>query len=216
MKTDAKAAEGFRTIKTAGCFLSVLLISACRLYSQDTNSEPSADLTYSAGLTHQHQDFFHTAFSFTGVEASAIVNHQFSLGVYGSTFLSNLKVENAGNPLFLHAWQAGLRFGASMNDSKFLHAGLSLNAGYVSIAGDHHDFSVFRRADPEIEISGLAIVPQLYGEMNATKWLKLRMGIAYDIYALKDRSWIRKSDLQNVSFNFGFIFGNFKKSRTSS
>ncbi len=195
-------------------FSFLLLVFSCQIFSQDLNAGTREPIVIYGGLLHQHQDFYHKAFSLTGLEACAIVNHQLFLGVYGSTFVSNLKVENAGSFQYVHLWEAGLTFGTSMNDSNFFHPGFILNAGYVSLSQDQEDFSMVRNADPEIRMAGMVLAPQIYGELNITKWLRFRTGLSYGVYAFDDQGLIKETDLQNVAFDFGFIFGAFSKSKS--
>jgi hypothetical protein len=183
----------------------IILLFICATYSQETNH--SADITYCAGLTHQHKDFYHKTFSYTGIEVSAILHHKFMLGVYGSTFLSTLTVETGNNPLDLFMWQAGLHFGISTPDTNLFLAGMLLNTGFVSAIGN-------RSSDPKIRGYGVVLVPQAFGELNIFKWLRLRIGVAYDFYNLLDTEYIARSDLQCISYNFGFVFGRFGNSRS--
>lgn len=187
-------------------YLSVIiLLFVCTVYSQETNH--SANITYCAGLTHQHKNFFQKPFSYTGLEVSAIIHHHFMFGIYGSTFLSTLTVETATIPLDLFIWQTGMLFGISTPDTNLFLAGLLFNTGYISVIGN-------KKSDPEIRNCGLVWVPQVYGELNVSKWLRLRIGAAYDFYKLTDKSYIATSDLQSISFNFGFVFGRFSNSRS--
>jgi hypothetical protein len=40
--------------------------------------------------------------------------------------------------------------------------------------------------------------------------MKFRTGLVYSFYNFEDQSIINKNDLQNISVDFGFIFGNFR------
>lgn len=190
----------------------------CNLNAQDRNYESIAskedtlikDIRIYGGLVHQHQDFFDKAFSFQGAEAGIIVNHSLLAGVFGSVFVSNLDVKAATFPhLFVNIRQGGLLVGKMNNASKAIHTGWLLNIGYFSLAGDETDFALFQSNNPKVTVNGLVLTPQVFAETNITRWMKLRTGISYSFYSFEDQYIIKKSDLNNVSLTFGFIFGKF-------
>jgi hypothetical protein len=188
------------------------IISPFYVHSQETNSNRRISVEYCGALTHQHQDFFGKAFSFTGLECSGIINHHFLAGAYASSFLSTLNVEVAGNPLYLYLWQAGLSLGILTNDSTMIHAGVLVNAGAISAYGNPVDFSVIKGREQETEMTGLVLAPQGYGEINITGWFRTRVGLAYDVCIIDNQPRIKGTDLRNISINFGFVFGTFKYS----
>jgi hypothetical protein len=178
-------------------------------YAHKKHDSIISDLKFYVALTHQHQDFFNKAFSFQGIETGLIINHKLFIGAYGSTFVSKLKAKLGNNPLYAFIAQGGFLVGAVYNDSKVLHAGWLLNMGYFSLKGDNFNFDIFKAQDIPIKVDGIILSPQIYAELNATKWMKLRTGLAYSFYSFENHSVITKSDLQNISFTFGFIFGKF-------
>lgn len=168
-----------------------------------------ADLRFYGGLAHQHQDYFNQVFSLQGVEAGMILKEHVFVGIYGSAFVSNLKVDIENNPMYILMNQVGFSGGYLRNSSKLFHAGVVLNAGYFSLAGDKASMPVFRIADHEISISGLVLSPQVFGELNVTNWMKFRTGLAYNFYSFGNNLHVTDSDLENISINFGFLFGKF-------
>jgi len=171
------------------------LISHIRIYS---------------GLIHQHQNFFHKAFSFQGIEAGVILNHTILAGVYGSLFISNLDAHVADySGLFVNIKQGGLFIGSMTKNVCKLHYGWLLNAGYFSLTGKENDFALFQDRQSIVSAYGLVLSPQVFAEMNVTRWLKVRTGLSYSIYNFEDQSIIKKHDLNNVSLSFGFVFGKF-------
>jgi hypothetical protein len=68
---------------------------------------------------------------------------------------------------------------------------------------------LFQATNPKVNLNGLVLTPQVFAETNLTRWMKFRTGISYSIYSFEDQSIIHKSDLNNVSLTFGFIFGKF-------
>jgi hypothetical protein len=199
--------------------LLILGISAGRSYAQpkqfhylfqNKQAELStADLRFYGGFLHQHQNFFHKAFSFQGAEAGIIIKHKLILGVYGSAFVSDLKIEMADSPLYLLMNQAGLMGGYIHRDNKILHTGFLLNLGYFCLAGDSKKIPVFKQSGHEISLDGLVIAPQLFAEVNLLRWLKFRTGIGYSFYDLGNTEKVKRANLENFSFNFGFLVGKY-------
>jgi len=193
-------------------FLFFILLVLCKLSAQEVNPiEANNKMEFYGGLNHQHHEYYNKVFSFQGIEGGAILEHHYLFGVYGSTFVSSLEVDINNAATFLQMWQGGLMTGIMTDNRKFLHAGLLFNIGYISIVGDETNFPLFKVDNPSIRMGGLILDPQLFTELNVTKWMKIRTGLAYDFYGFKDQSLIKKSDLQSISFNFGFLFGSFTK-----
>jgi len=168
------------------------------------------DFRLYGGLLHQHQDFFNKAFSYQGIEAGAIINHQLTIGIFGACFASNLNIGINNHSTFINMKKAGLAVGQVYNDRKAIHAGWLINIGYFSLRGGDTNQKLFGHSTSDIKISGLSLLPEVYAELNIAKWMKFRTGIAYSFYNFEDQSVITSDDLQNVSVNFGFIFGDFR------
>jgi hypothetical protein len=192
--------------------LGVSLSLAAEEKSLDLMSDSACSLSGKAslygGLVHQHQNFYGRAFSYQGVETGVYLRHHYLMGIYASTFVSNLRAERV--PLFVNMRQAGLLLGAGTDDRKFLHAGCLMNLGLFGLKADPGNFPVFRPSHPSLELSGWVLAPQLYAELNVSGWMKLRTGLAYSFYGYADRPIAQKSDLQGLSMSFGFIFGKFR------
>jgi len=193
------------------------LIFRCNLNAQDKNNQITVNTTDSqikkvqvyGSLLHRHQNFFGEAFSFQGIETGVILNRNLFLGIYGAAFASNLKVEIDQTPMFVNIWQTGLTVGQIYLEERFLHPGWLVNAGYFSLVSDDSEVKLFNPVNPAIKENGIVFSPEIYAEINVARWMKFRTGLAYSFYAFHSQSAISKSDLQNVSINFGFIFGRF-------
>jgi hypothetical protein len=181
------------------------------LFGNNKPKRTNTNLMFYGGLQHQHQDFFNNAFSFQGVEAGILLKNSILIGIYGSAFVSNLEVEIADNPMYMLINQGGFSGGMVHNNSRLLHTGFLLSVGYFSLTGDSDKLPLFRIADHEIAISGIVLSPQVFAELNVSSWMKFRTGLAYNFYNFGSDAPIAKSDLQNFSFNFGFLFGKFSK-----
>lgn len=206
-----------RKLKFLFLTFSVLLF-VCETFAQNTkyecitckNDTLIKEIRVYGGLIHQHQDFFNKAFSFQGVESGLVINRTLLAGAFGSMFVSNLDVSVATYPhLFVNIGEGGLFVGKVNNNSKVIHTGWLLNMGYFSLVADDADFALFQANNPLIKLNGLVLSPQVFAEMNISKWMKLRTGLIYSFYSFEDHSVISKSDLNNISLTFGFIFGKF-------
>jgi len=181
------------------------------LFGKDKTKTTEKDMKVYGGLQHQHQDFFNNAFSFQGVEAGILLKNSILVGIYGSAFVSNLKVEIADNPMYILLNQGGFSGGMVRNNSRLLHTGFLMSVGYFSLKGDSNKMPLFRIADHEIAISGLVLSPQVFAELNVSSWMKFRTGLAYNFYNFGSNAMIAESNLENFSINFGFPFGNFNQ-----
>lgn len=216
-KNQIKYVE-MKTLKIAALVLCVVF-AFNQGFTQESNynsilKKTGTDNSFSAlrfygGLAHQHQDYFNQAFSLQGVEAGLILNEHLFLGIFGSAFVSNLKVEIENNPMYILMNQAGFCGGYLRKSSKLLHAGVLVNAGYFALAGDDEAMPLFRIAEHEISVSGLVLSPQVFGELNVTNRMKFRTGLAYNFYSFANNSKVSECDLENISINFGFLFGKF-------
>jgi len=160
-------------------------------------------------LLHQHQDFLNKAFSFQGIEGGIIVNHQLFVGAYGSSFASNLEAGLVNKPRYVFVWQTGLSIGRIYNEKSLLHSGWQIKAGYFSLEGDDSNFKMFKAGNLVMTVDGMILSPEIFAEVNIVKWIKFRIGLAYSFYSFENQSIISKDDLQNISVNFGFVFGKF-------
>jgi hypothetical protein len=210
-------------MKTRKILLLIVLIVAAQsiygqtrsydyLFGKNKSPKTGSDLMFYGGLQHHHQDFFNNAFSFQGVEAGILLKNSILVGIYGSAFVSNLEVEIADNPMYMLINQGGFSGGMVRKNSRLLHTGFLLNIGYFSLAGSSSKLPLFRIADHEISISGIVLSPQVFAELNVSSWMKFRTGLAYNFYNFGSNAMITKSDLENLSFNFGFLFGKFSRS----
>lgn len=171
------------------------------------NRESVGDVSLYGGLTHQHQNFLNTPFSLTGLEAGVLVDNTIVLGAFGSSFLSGLDVETANLKTTLSLAQGGLVFGAVHHFTRYLEAGLLLQSGFLSVRGEPSGISAEGSNNRSVHHYGATVIPQLFTAISTTKWMKIRVGLGYNFYSFGDQSVVSSKDLQNVSLNFGFLFG---------
>jgi len=173
------------------------------------NDSINAKTSYYGGFVHQHQNFFDKAFSYQGLEFGVLLKNKFITGVYAATFISDFNTEIEEKPMLVRMSQAGAMAGGIWKNQGILHAGWQLNAGYFTLNAEPSDYQANFSNNSDIFINGLVLSPQIYAELNITDWMKFRTGLAYNFYFFEDDSSVEKSDIQNFSLNFGFIFGKF-------
>jgi hypothetical protein len=173
------------------------------------NDTINAKTSYYGGFVHQHQNFFDKAFSYQGLEFGVLLKNKFITGIYAATFISDLNTEIEEKPMFIRMSQAGAMVGGLWKNQGMLHFGWQLNTGYFSLNAESTDSKSNFSGNSDIFINGLVLSPQIYAELNICNWMKLRTGLAYNFYFFEDDPSVEKSDIQNFSLNFGFIFGKF-------
>jgi len=171
------------------------------------NVESLGDVRLYGGLIHQHQNFFLTPFSFTGVEAGVLLDRKIIVGAFGASFLSSLSVEISNVKTALSLTQGGLVFGAVHHFTGFLEAGLLLQTGILSVKGEPKVISKEGSNSGSFHIQGATVMPQMITGLCVAKYLKIRIGLGYSLYNFEGNSGISTKDLQNISLNFGFLFG---------
>lgn len=166
---------------------------------------------FTAALTHQHQHFYGTPFSYTGIDICSAVHPQVMVGLYGTSFLSSLKIATGNGLPYLRMWQTGVVAGVSTDESNVVQTGLLLRTGYLSIEARSRESPVVYGTRPDIRTHGVVFQPQLFGAVILAPWMKFRAGIGYDLYTLKEHSWVKRPDITDPSVNFAFICGCFKR-----
>ena len=178
-------------------------------YALDPNDTLVRDARLYAGLLHQHQDFFQQAFSYQGIETGLILNKHLMLGLFGAAFVSNLSTESQSAPLYVNIWKAGLSLGNLYKSHEVLHAGWLFHVGYFSLIGNQTNMALFKSNEASVRVKGLLFSPELFAELNLTRWMKIRTGVAYGFHSFEKNAFVEKSDLQQISLNFGFLFSKF-------
>jgi hypothetical protein len=176
----------------------------------DTLSKAPHTLLY-GNLYHQHHDFFEHAFSFQGAELGIVTSRNWLLGIYSAAFASNLSTNIQDKTHYVWIAQTGIFAGKIWNEKKWIHPGCQLNAGYFQLRADETNFALFDTRFTSIQLNGFVFSPQFFSEFNTCKWLKIRTGLSYNSYVYGNHPIIKSGDLQNISFTFGMILGNFDR-----
>jgi hypothetical protein len=157
-------------------------------------------------LNHEHENFFGKAFSYQGISTGVILQNGWSMGLFLSTFASNLKVKIEDKPMFVNAWKNGFLVGKIFRPEKRFHPGLQLTAGNFNLGAADKKMNLFSISHAANRINGLVVSPEIYGEVDICQWFSVRTGLAWSYYNYPNDEVIQKSDLNNLSFDFGFIF----------
>lgn len=158
-----------------------------------------------AALSHQHEDFFNTPFSFQGLEAGVIVNDAITAGVFFSSFVSNLQSTIADNPMFITSWNAGLCVGKVYHPKRVLHTGWEVSGAYFSLEAGDQELALISDVQEVYHLSGMVLTPEVYTEANILKWMKFRAGLAYTFYTFGYHEVIKRDDLNSVLLDFSLI-----------
>lgn len=194
--------------KLAACCL-VWLFSTYKSHGQqntcfEANVTRNDKLEPFANLFHNHHDFFGKAFSFQGLEGGILINRSYFAGVYGSAFVSNLNATIGKQPAYIWIGQFGIMGGTMWHADKKVYPGCQLNLGYFTLRADENDFGILN-GDNAIRTGGLVLSPQAFAGFRLLKWLHIRTGLAYNLYVQRNPGNIQNTDLDNISFNFGFV-----------
>lgn len=193
-------------------FLTIFIVATQLFITSDIQGQKiSESPTHShrklyATLYHQHHDFFDKAFSLQGLEVGFIFHKKFSIGLYGSCFVTNLKAEINNKQQYIWLGQSGMHLGYIHNSEMKIHPGFQLNTGVFSLRADKNNFGLFETNRATFKLSGLVISSQIFGELNLTAWFNIRTGLSYNLYTFKDSPIIQPSDLNHLSFTFGMVF----------
>lgn len=158
-----------------------------------------------AAFTHQHQDFFGKAFSFQNIETGIRLNNTLHIGLYGGIFASNLQAKVHTQYRYVTACQAGITFNKVFNPNKLLHTGYGVSAGYFRFITGEGKLSPFQNIDTGA-VNGLILSPQVFAELNITRWLSFRPGLSYNFYSVENNAEVTAGDISNIALNFGFYF----------
>lgn len=199
-------------------FITTLLIalSLCSgvLHAQNEVESLASKPTFIVfgNVYHQHHDFFDQAFSFQGLEVGLMIHQKLLVGFYGSCFVTKLQAVKNNELHFIWIGQRGIQVGYIHQGRKRFHLGGQLQTGLFSLRSDVKNFKLFQTKKTAHALNGWVWSPQIFGELTITNWCKIRTGFAYNLYYLKTNGFTQSSDLNNISFTFGIVFGkNMRK-----
>lgn len=187
---------------------TVAIVFTCQINAQgneSTHPKNTGRLYPYVNLYHQHHDFFNKAFSYQGIEIGTTINSSFYAGVYSSAFVSNLYANVNGRMKYIWAGQAGIFTGWNYHSEHRLQPGLQVNLGYFSMKAENYNFNLRDIQFKHNQLNGFTLSPQVFLKWNICKWMDLKAGLAKNLYYFTHET-IRRSDIQGLSFNFGFIF----------
>jgi hypothetical protein len=157
-------------------------------------------------LNHEHENFFGKAFSYQGISTGVVLQNGWSMGLFLSTFASNLKAKIEDKPRFVNAWKNGFMVGKIYRTEKRFHPGWQLTGGNFNLGAAEKKLQLFSTLHAVYRINGLVVSPEIYGEVDVCQWFSVRTGLAWSYYNYPNDDVIKQSDLNNFSIDFGFIF----------
>jgi hypothetical protein len=161
------------------------------------------------GFIHQHENFFSKAFSYQGIETGLFFKHQFNFGLNFSTFVSPLHTGRKDVLSEVLMSKFVLSGGIIFSEYRLIHPGILLNAGYFQMKGYLGESGLFNQESPSVHLKGFIMAPQVYAEINALKWMKIRTGLDYNSYFKKESGIYSDVSLNGFSLSFSFLFGKF-------
>lgn len=196
-------------------FLIVItLTSAFMLHAQEkeynsvfNNKNSKPEISFYGGLISEH----HSSITSTkpGIEAGIVFNQSFAIGAYGQGTLKNFNTTLNDAKYYTVLGEGGMLLSYMANTHKRLHFGGLLKVGYTALTSNDEEMKMFESVNAEFEDGGWVYHPELFAELNMYKTTKVRLGVGYSIYNLRDEHVVSSSDLNCFTVNLGLLFGKF-------
>jgi len=148
-----------------------------------------------------------------GLEIGFLFNNAFFAGIYGMGTSGNFATQINGmlsNNMF---GESGVVLSYAIASNKPCHLGGSFRLGYVSVVGDDEEIKLFDDLSERnvVEDNGFTFHPEIFGELNLSKYAKIRLGVGYSFYSFADEKPICNKTIDSWTMNLGIVFGNFAK-----
>jgi hypothetical protein len=160
-------------------------------------------------LTFQHLNV--KTNTMPGLEVGVTFNNNFMMGVYGQGTSGNfyhLYNNTEENIMF---GEGGFVVGYIKEPNKILHFGGLFKLGYISIVADDVEMELFKDFEPTAEDNGMVYHPELFSELNISKFMKARLGVGYSFFVFDNETVMCNKSLDSWTLNLGFVFSNFSK-----
>jgi hypothetical protein len=162
-----------------------------------------------ASLTFQH--LVVKTNTMPGLELGFSLNNNFLVGFYGQGTVGNFSHEYNNEINHVLFGEGGILAGYSMEPNKTLHFGGTFKLGYMSMVADDEEIKLFNDFEPIAEDAGVVYHPELFSEINVSKYMKVKLGAGYSFYLLNNENIICNQSLDSWALNFGVVFSNFIK-----
>jgi hypothetical protein len=162
-----------------------------------------------ASLTFQHLNI--KTNTMPGVELGVSLNNNFIMGIYGQGTVGNFSHvtnEVLYNIIF---GEGGIMLGYVTRPNKTLHFGGTFKLGYISMVADDEEIKLFTDFEAVAEDAGVTYHPELYSELNISKYMKVRLGAGYSFFVFDNEKVMCNKSLDSWTLNLGFVFSNFSK-----
>jgi hypothetical protein len=162
-----------------------------------------------AGLTFQH--LYVKTNTMPGVDLGVSINNNLMVGIYGQGTVGNFSHLTNDVLYNIMLGEGGFLVGYVTKPNKTLHFGGTFKLGYVSMVADDEEIKLFNDFEPVAEDAGVVYHPEIFSEINVSKFMKVRLGAGYSFYLLNDESIMCNQTLDSWTLNLGIVFSNFAK-----
>lgn len=146
-----------------------------------------------------------------GIEAGVVLADHLYAGVYGMGTAGNFSVITPSDTLNVMFGECGLSLFFTDRPTALLHFGGGLRLGYVSLHAADKEIKLFEAVDAVAEDNALVYHPEVFAEVNLTRFSKVRIGAGYSFYLFEQENILCNKDLDSWTMNLGIVFSNFTR-----
>ncbi|MEZ4948988.1 MAG: hypothetical protein R2784_06300 [Saprospiraceae bacterium] len=145
----------------------------------------------------------------TGLGAGMILN-DFHAGLFWQNGNLGIKLLDDNNSYEINQEVVGLAFGYQKPATKFFHFQCGLKLGYGTSSLQIIDLSSTNPALYNNSSQTFSVQPEIGGEMNVFKWLRVAMSFGYrDAFGYSGLRKINTGELSGLTYGFTVKLGNF-------
>jgi hypothetical protein len=146
-----------------------------------------------------------------GLEVGLAMNNNLMLGIYGQGTVGNFYNESYAGNFNVVFGEAGIMAGYLSEPNKTLHFGGLLKLGHVSMFADDEEIKIFKGFEPVAKDKGIVYHPEVFSELNVSRYMKIRLGAGYSFYLLDRENIMCNKTLDSWTLNMGIVFSNFPR-----
>jgi hypothetical protein len=192
-------------------FLSMIVTAQENSYDFLLNKEnnPRSLWNFYGGFTFQH--LYVKTNTMPGLELGVVLNRNFMMGAFGQGTVGNFSHLHNTENYSVMLGEGGIMAGYVTEPFKTLHFGGTFKVGYVSLVADDEEIKLFSDFEPVAEDAGVVYHPEIFSELNVSRFMKIRLGAGYSFYLLNDESILCNTELDSWTLNMSLVFSNFSK-----
>lgn len=162
-----------------------------------------------ASMTFQH--LYVKTNTMPGIELGMTLNNHFLVGIYGQGTVGNFSHMHHDTLYNIMLGEGGVVFGYVTKPNQTLHFGGTFKLGYTSLVADDEEIKIAKDFEPVAEDDGVVYHPEVFAEINVSKYMKVKLGAGYSFYLLNNENIVCNTQLDSWTLNFGIAFSNFSK-----